>query len=136
VIVDKPAAPVASDEQGRSATSRPVTTGSDSSPGSPEGSSTARVAQPGQSIPLVYLDTPHTYPPLAKQRGWEGTVRLEVLVGRQGQVKEVKLRQSSGYPILDRAAMKQVRRWRFRPASVDDQPIETSALIPIVFELN
>jgi periplasmic protein TonB len=125
----------ASDAHSQSAPSLPVAAGPNSSAGTPAGSSSTPAPQSGQTTPLVYLDTPHSYPPLAKQRGWEGTVSLEVLIGRQGQVKEVKLRQSSGYPILDRAALKQVRRWRFQPASVDGKPVEISALVPVVFVL-
>ena len=55
--------------------------------------------------------------------GEQGEVRLDVRVGTDGAVLDVRLRTSSGSPTLDRAAIDTVRRWRFRPASVDGQPV-------------
>jgi TonB family protein len=40
-----------------------------------------------------------------------------------GGVLEVQVRQSSGSAALDRAASEGVRKWRFRPATVDGQPV-------------
>jgi periplasmic protein TonB len=117
------------------AASQPVATRSNLNPRNAVGNSSVQTAQTGHTTPLVYLETPHSYPPLAKQRGWEGTVNIEVVISRNGTVKEAKLQQSSGHSILDRAALKQIRRWRFQPASVDGKPVEISALVPIVFEL-
>lgn len=54
-----------------------------------------------------------TYPPLARQRGWNGKVVLAVTVDSHGVLRHVHLAQSSGYEILDQSAlttMQQVRR--------------------------
>lgn len=63
------------------------------------------------------------YPLSAKRMGEQGTVRLDVHVGADGGVLEVQVRQSSGSAALDRAASEGVRKWRFRPATVDGQPV-------------
>ncbi len=55
--------------------------------------------------------------------GDEGEVRLDVHVGADGRVIDVRLRQSSGSPLLDRTAIDTVKRWRFDPATVDGQPV-------------
>jgi protein TonB len=55
--------------------------------------------------------------------GEQGTVRLDVHVGTDGGVIDVQVRQSSGSPSLDRAATDAVRKWRFKPATVDGQPV-------------
>lgn len=68
-------------------------------------------------------NTPPPYPGAARRMGDEGEVRLDVHVGADGSVLEVRLRQSSGSPLLDRTAIETVRRWRFDPATVDGQPV-------------
>ncbi len=55
--------------------------------------------------------------------GDEGEVRLDVHVGADGSVLDVRLRQSSGSPLLDRTAIETVKRWRFDPATVDGHPV-------------
>ncbi|RPH46639.1 MAG: energy transducer TonB [Burkholderiales bacterium] len=55
--------------------------------------------------------------------GEQGEVRLDVHVGADGAVIDVQVRASSGSPALDRAAIDTVRRWRFRPATVDGQAV-------------
>jgi protein TonB len=68
-------------------------------------------------------NTPPPYPVAARRMGDEGEVRLDVHVGADGSVLEVRLRQSSGSPLLDRTAIDTVKRWRFNPATVDGKPV-------------
>lgn len=49
------------------------------------------------------------YPALARQRRIFGNVRLMVAILPTGQVKDVTLLKSSGYPVLDQAAIQSVR---------------------------
>lgn len=49
------------------------------------------------------------YPTLARQRRIFGNVRLMVAILPTGQVKDVTLLKSSGYPVLDQAAIQSVR---------------------------
>ncbi|MBP2654572.1 MAG: transport protein TonB [Firmicutes bacterium] len=78
------------------------------------------------------------YPDQARRQGCEGTtiVKLEVLA--TGHVGAVKVEHSSGYPILDDAAVKAVRKWRFIPASDNASgiPVGCVTTIPLVFRLN
>lgn len=55
--------------------------------------------------------------------GEQGEVRLDVHVGSDGAVLDVRLRRSSGSPELDRSAVETVRRWRFKPATVDGRSV-------------
>ncbi len=66
---------------------------------------------------------PPPYPGMARRMGDQGEVRLDVHVGADGTVTEVRLRQSSGSTLLDRTAIDTVRKWRFKPAMVDGQPV-------------
>lgn len=76
------------------------------------------------------------YPLLARKRGHQGTVLLEVLVSTDGKAASIRLSRSSGYSILDRAAIKGVRDWLFYPAKRGDDLFEMWVKIPIRFTLN
>lgn len=48
------------------------------------------------------------YPPLARQRGWEGVVVVLVSTVASGLVPQVSLSQSSGFELLDQEALELV----------------------------
>lgn len=51
-----------------------------------------------------------TYPPLARERGWQGTVWLGVHVEPNGRLENIRLERSSGYAVLDRSALNSLDR--------------------------
>lgn len=85
--------------------------------------------------PDYLLNPPPVYPDSARERGWQGTVTLEVQVSSKGLPDQVTVFRSSGYRILDQAAEKAVRRWKFRPASVAGFPLSTRVKVPVRFIL-
>jgi protein TonB len=76
------------------------------------------------------------YPGVATSRGWEGTVRLLVKVTAEGDSEEVTVQRSSGYDVLDEAAIEAVEKWKFIPAKRGDTPVSSSVVVPINFVLN
>lgn len=85
--------------------------------------------------PDYFQNRPPKYPPLAKQMHQEGLVMLMVEVDRKGLVVKVEVKQSSGYQLLDQAALEAVRYWRFQPERIGDIPIESKVVIPVRFRL-
>lgn len=75
------------------------------------------------------------YPRLAIRKGYEGTVVLLVEVLADGSVRGVEISQSSGYPILDRCALKTVRKWRFIPGKRGEESVPMKVKLPVVFRL-
>jgi len=75
------------------------------------------------------------YPRTARRRGYEGVVVLKVEILSDGRVGEVRTKRSSGHPILDRSALKTVKKWTFIPAKRGEEPIRVWAEIPIKFQL-
>ena len=77
------------------------------------------------------------YPEEAKQAKLEGAVNLELVLLRKGDLLSVLIRQSSGYPILDQAALNVVQRFspygRF-PSDVGAR--EITVTIPIVYRID
>lgn len=55
------------------------------------------------------------YPHLARSMNLSGMVRLEVVVGSNGNVKLVQIR--GGHPVLAEAAVAAVSRWRWERTS-------------------
>lgn len=88
------------------------------------------------SVPRYDINPPPKYPQAARRRHYQGTVLLDVRVTPQGRAAEVKVIQSSGYPILDESALSTVRQWRFTPARRGMQPIEMWVEVPVRFALN
>jgi TonB family protein len=53
------------------------------------------------------------YPVRARREGWQGTVVVQVVLSSNGTIKSLNLLKSSGYDILDRAAVEAIRGWQF-----------------------
>ena len=68
-------------------------------------------------------NTPPPYPVMARRMGEEGEVRLDVHVGPDGGVLEVRLKKSSGSRLLDQTTIETVKKWRFSPATIDGRPV-------------
>jgi len=85
--------------------------------------------------PFYHHNPKPVYPPLAKRRGWEGTVLLLVEVLPNGACRDIQIKQTSGYTLLDKAAVKAVKRWKFTPGLENGIPQTTVILVPIRFSL-
>ena len=73
------------------------------------------------------------YPRSARRLGLEGTVLVEMVINHEGQILSVKLIQSSGHEVLDRAAIAQVHKIG-RVPSIPDQIKRSSMTFRIPFE--
>lgn len=74
------------------------------------------------------------YPRSARRMGIEGEVLLWVQVDAKGEVHELGIEQSSGHPILDRAALQTVAGWRFFPALQGEVPVTSRTTVRIQFK--
>ena len=73
------------------------------------------------------------YPPQALRRSVGGSVRVLATVAPDGSVERLELAEGSGNRDLDRAAMEAVRRWTFRPATRNGQPVTATVVVPLEF---
>jgi protein TonB len=80
-------------------------------------------------------DRPPDYPEIARRRGQQGRVLVEVNVSADGMPVSVTVARSSGYPSLDSAALSAVQRWRFVPATRGGAPVAAVAEVPVRFRL-
>jgi len=58
---------------------------------------------------------------------------LRAIISREGRIEN--LQALSGHPLLVPAAMEAVRLWRYRPYSLNDQPVEVETQITVNFTL-
>lgn len=77
------------------------------------------------------------YPELAQQRNQSGKVVVHAWVNEKGEPIPDKLKviSSSGYPLLDDAAIRCVLRWRFNPARLGDVAVPGDVKVTLVFDL-
>lgn len=88
-----------------------------------------------KALPIYDKNPSPEYPLIARRRGFQGTVVLEVMVDRNGRVGELRVLKSSGYKVLDRAASASVREWMFKPAIKGNEKIEMWVRVPVCFQL-
>jgi periplasmic protein TonB len=90
---------------------------------------------PARPIGYAAGNQPPEYPAAAQQRGFEGRVLLRVDVSAAGTPLDVKVVSSSGHDILDEAALRAVRTWRFVPATRGGTPVAGIVNVPVEFKL-
>jgi periplasmic protein TonB len=73
------------------------------------------------------------YPEQARLHGIQGSVVLEVQIGSDGTVEELKV--LSGQPLLAGAAMTAVKQWRFKPRQINGQPATMQTTVTLNFRL-
>lgn len=89
----------------------------------------------GQTSASSLYGPPPVYPPAARKAGWEGRVTVRVLIDADGSAASVAVRESSGYEVLDEAAVKAIKKWRFSPAKQRGQAIASFHDIRVRFRL-
>jgi len=89
------------------------------------------------SVDADYLDNPApVYPPLSLRRGEQGTVQVRVLISSQGRALRGEVAQSSGFDLLDRAALQAVLQWRYVAAQSNGVAIDKWFTVPVRFRLD
>lgn len=88
-----------------------------------------------EAVPILHLNRAPTYPAIARKRGYEGVVLLMVFVKRDGSVGDLNISRSSGFKLLDRAALTSVKYWHFTPGRRGETPISMWVTVPVRFTL-
>jgi TonB family protein len=99
-------------------------------PGRPDAEGFYRVG--GEVTPPRRLGNA-TYPPEAQAAGINGNVAVEISLNEQGVITEASVIRS--VPLLDEAALKAVREWRYDPVIVNGQPVPAKMTVTVNFTL-
>lgn len=91
---------------------------------------------PVRTAPVVKSTNCQTpdYPAVSERLGEAGSVVVALLVDVDGKVSDSRVEQSSGYPRLDKAALKGLSRCRFTPGTADGKPEPSWHLMKYVFK--
>jgi len=101
-------------------------------PPKPQTPKRIRVGGQVESAKVVFGPHPE-YPPLAKMARIQGTVRLDAVISKDGTIQDLKV--ISGHPLLVRAALEAVQRWRYQPTLLNGDAVEVATEIDVNFTL-
>jgi protein TonB len=76
---------------------------------------------------------PPVYPQEAVSQDISGSVYLEATIGKQGDIRKLKV--LSGDPLLAEAAVDAVQKWRYRPTLLNGNAVEVISQIEVIFAL-
>lgn len=77
--------------------------------------------------------TPPRYPRRALELGQQGTVILHAKIMADGAPGTLKIAESSGHRLLDKAALSAVKKWQFEPTHEDGSAITSWVSVPVSF---
>jgi protein TonB len=85
--------------------------------------------------PTYAVRTEPIYPTEARRRHQQGVVGLELFINESGALDKVEVVKSSGYPLLDAAAIRAMRQSQFVPAMSGQKKIRSRAEATVTFRL-
>ena len=88
----------------------------------------------GPLIPIVRISPP--YPFRARRMGIEGSVRIEFLVNEKGNVEKLKILNANPPNIFEQSVKRTVLSWRFKPGTLEGEPVKVRAMTTIRFSLD
>jgi periplasmic protein TonB len=83
---------------------------------------------------LKIRDVKPMYPPLARQARIQGTVVLQALISKTGDIENLQL--ISGHPMLAPAAIEAVKQWKYKPYLLNGEPVEVETQVQVNFTLS
>jgi TonB family protein len=89
--------------------------------------------RPGVAASLLQEAPIPVYPPLAKVAGVQGTVKMQIQIGSDGHVEQIKI--LSGHPLLAPAAVEAVKGYVYKPFVVNGTPVEVMTTVAVEFSI-
>ena len=87
------------------------------------------------SILIEEFNQYFSYPKFAKRRNWQGKVLLSLRITSSGKIKNIQIDNSSGYNILDQAAINSMRKVGKLPQTASWLENDIELEIPVVYQL-
>jgi protein TonB len=96
-----------------------------------------RAIVPGTPVkPSFVPNVQDYYPDASRRAGEEGRATVKICVNATGKIDSVDIVTTTGHPLLDEAALKVARAFRFKPATSEGKPVASCPSLPVKFELH
>ena len=76
------------------------------------------------------------YPEVSRRNNEEGRPVVKICVNAAGKIESVEIASPSGHPLLDEAALKVAKAFRFKPATSEGKPVTSCPTLPVKFVLH
>jgi len=85
--------------------------------------------------PVAISKVDPTYPEVARKARISGIVIVECVIDKNGIVQNVQVLKALPFG-LDQAAVEAVKKWKFRPGTLNGQPVDVIFNLTVNFKLN
>lgn len=85
--------------------------------------------------PTPLSQTQPSYPFSARTKGLEGYVNVEIVVNKNGKVEQAKAVNAEPTDVFNKAALRAVKNWTFRPGRKNNKPVRSRVKVKIRFRL-
>ena len=75
------------------------------------------------------------YPAIARRKGWQGVVKLELLIESDGHISALHVEETSGYSLLDKAALQSLQLAHVPDAAQWLNGKSVSIIVPVEYRL-
>jgi TonB family protein len=86
----------------------------------------------GVTAPKALYTPDPEYPEQARSARYQGTCVLSLVVGKTGEAHNIQVIRALGEG-LDLKAVEAVKKWKFQPATKDDQPVAVLVTVEVAF---
>lgn len=103
----------------------------------PPGSEEPRKIEDNPAVqrPEKIFGQPPSYTDQARKDNAEGVVLLDSIIDEDGCIQKLRVCKAAHHPDLNRAALDVVRRWVFRPATLQGQPVKVYYTLTVNFQI-
>lgn len=98
--------------------------------------SVVMTAETVDELPSAIRQISPQVPAQARARGIEGMVMVNLLIGIEGQVEDIRVVESRPPNVFDDAVVDAVRQWTFTPAMYAGEPVSLRIDYPFRFQFN
>lgn len=84
---------------------------------------------------MAFITGQLNYPAIARRKGWQGVVKLQLLIESDGHISDLHIEQTSGYALLDKAALSSLQLAHVPDAAQWLDGKAVSIVVPVEYRL-
>ena len=84
---------------------------------------------------MAFITRQLNYPAIARRKGWQGVVKLQLLIESDGHISDLHIEQTSGYALLDKAALSSLQLAHVPDAAQWLDGKAVSIVVPVEYRL-